>query len=139
MVTQKAEPPTSVCHVVAVPYPGRGHVNPLMNICKQLLSRKPDILINFVVTEEWLGLIGSEPKPDNIRFRTLPNVIPSEHGRANDFPDFVKAVSTKLEAPFDLLLDRLEPPVSAVVADSYLVWMTRVGNRRNIPVASRLI
>ncbi|EXB78534.1 UDP-glycosyltransferase 87A1 [Morus notabilis] len=136
MTNQKSQPPTTVCHVVAMPYPGRGHVNPMMNICKQLISRKPDILITFVVTEEWLGLIGSEPKPDNLRFGTLPNVIPSEHGRANDFPGFVKAVSTKLEAPFEELLDRLEPLVSAVVADSYLVWMTRVGNRRNVPVAS---
>ncbi|ONH99774.1 hypothetical protein PRUPE_6G050000 [Prunus persica] len=128
----------SVCHVVALPYPGRGHINPMMNLCKLLSSKKPDntLLITFVVTEEWHGFIGSDPKPDNIRFATLPNAIPSELVRAKDFPGFVEAVSTKLEAPFEQLVDRLEPPVSAIVADPYVVWAVRVGNRRNIPVAA---
>ncbi|KAE8039343.1 hypothetical protein FH972_011764 [Carpinus fangiana] len=129
--------PSTVCHVVAMPYPGRGHINPMMNLCKLLASKMPQhILVTFVVTEEWLGFIGSDPKPNNIRFATVPNVIPSELGRAKDFPGFVEAVSTKMEAPFEELLDRLEPPVTAIVADTYVVWAIRVGNRRNIPVAS---
>ena len=127
----------SVCHVVALPYPGRGHINPMMNICKQLASRKQQgILISFVVTEEWHGLIGSEPIPENLCFVTLPNVIPSEHGRAKDFAGFVEAVSTKLEAPFEQLLERLEPPVTTIMADCYVVWAVGLGNRKNIPVAS---
>lgn len=128
--------PVATCHVVALPYPGRGHINPMMNLCKLLVSKKHDMLVTFVVTEEWHGFIGSDPKPDNIRFATLPNVIPSELGRAKDFPGFVEAVSTKLQEPFERLLDRLEPEVSAIVADPYVVWAVRVGNKRNIPVAS---
>ena len=128
--------PTAVCHVVAMPYPGRGHINPMMNLCKLLVSKSPDILISFVVTEEWLGFIGSDPKPANIRFATVPNVIPSELGRGRDFAGFVVAVSTKMEAPFEELLDQLEPPVTAIVADTYLVWIVGLGSRRNIPVAS---
>ncbi|VVA16501.1 PREDICTED: UDP-glycosyltransferase [Prunus dulcis] len=34
------------------------------------------------------------------------------------------------------LLDRLEPPVTALIADTYLVWSVEIGNVRNIPVAS---
>lgn len=118
----------------------------MMNICKLLISRQPDILITFVVTEEWLGFIGSQSKPHNIRFRTLPNTIPSEHRRANDFAGFIEAVFTKMEAPFEELLDHLlldedddkqaAAAVSAIIADTYLPWAVDVGNRRNIPVAS---
>jgi hypothetical protein len=129
--------PSNVCHVVGMPFPGRGHINPMMSLCKLLALKRPrQILVTFVVTEEWLGFIGSDPKPANVRFATIPNVIPSELGRAKDFPGFVEAVYTKMEAPFEELLDRLEPPVTAIVADTYLVWATGVGNRRNIPVAS---
>ncbi|KAK4838335.1 hypothetical protein QYF36_012956 [Acer negundo] len=85
---------------------------------------------------QWLGFIGSEPKPDNIRFGTIPNVIPSELGRAKDFSGFVEAVATKIEAPFVELLDQFEYQVTAIVADNYLVWVPGFGNRRNIPVAS---
>ncbi|KAG5567057.1 hypothetical protein RHGRI_002580 [Rhododendron griersonianum] len=80
--------PTTICHVVAIPYPGRGHVNPMMNFCKLLSSKRDEILITFIVTEEWLGILSSEPKPPaNIRFATIPNVIPSEIGRAADVPE----------------------------------------------------
>ncbi|PSR95035.1 UDP-glycosyltransferase [Actinidia chinensis var. chinensis] len=126
--------PTIGFHVVAMPYPGRGHINPMMNLCKILASRKDRIAITFVVTEEWLGILGSEPKPANFRFSTVPNVIPSEFGRGADFPSFFEAVMTKLQEPFERLLDRLEP--SVIVYDTLLAWMVGVGNRRNIPVAS---
>ncbi|KAF7816160.1 UDP-glycosyltransferase 87A1 [Senna tora] len=128
--------PTSVCHVVAIPFPGRGHINPMMNVCKLLASRRPnDILITFVVTQEWLGYIGSDPKPDNIRFASIPNVIPPEREKAADFPRFYEAVMTKMEDPLETLLDQIEPPVTAIVGDVELRWPTAVGNRRNIPVA----
>ncbi|KAM5583094.1 hypothetical protein ABKV19_003153 [Rosa sericea] len=128
--------PTTVCHVVAMPYPGRGHVNPMMNLCKVLASQNSKVLITFVVTEEWLSFIGSEPKPDNFVFATIPNVIPSELVRAAHMVAFFEALMTKMEAPFDLLVDRLEPPPSLIVGDTYLPWAVRVGNRRRIPAAS---
>ncbi|KAF7849590.1 hypothetical protein BT93_L0570 [Corymbia citriodora subsp. variegata] len=123
-------------HVVAIPYPGRGHINPMMNLCKLLASMAPDILITFVVTEEWLGVVGSEPKPDAVRFASIPNVIPSERVRAENFPGFLEAVMTKMEAPVEQLLDRLEPPVTTILADTYLFWAVRIGNKRKIPVGS---
>lgn len=123
-------------HVVAVPYPGRGHVNPMMNLAKLLVSNHSNILVTFVVTEEWLGFIGSDPKPDNIRFATIPNVIPSEHGRADDFVGFLEAVMTKMEAPFQLLLHRLHPTPTFIIYDTFLFWVIAVANRFNIPVAS---
>ncbi|KAM1653467.1 hypothetical protein ACFX15_005676 [Malus domestica] len=126
-----------ICHVVAMPYPGRGHINPMMNLCKLLTSQKPDILITFVITEEWLGFIGSEATPpDNIRLNTIPNVVPSELVRAADMDSFIDAIMTKMEAPFERLMDRLEPPPCLIVADTFLPWAVRAGNRRSIPAAS---
>ncbi|RRT60418.1 hypothetical protein B296_00035676, partial [Ensete ventricosum] len=71
-----------------------------------------------------------------IRLRTIPNVIPSESGRAADFSGFLDAVFTRMGDPFERLLDELEPAPAAIVADSYLPWAVAVGNRRGIPVAS---
>ncbi|CAN8247465.1 unnamed protein product [Cochlearia groenlandica] len=125
-------------HVVAMSWPGRGHINPMMNLCKRLVRRYTNLTVTFVVTEEWLGFIGSDPnKPDRIRFATLPNLIPSELVRANDFIAFVDAVLTKLEEPFEKLLDSLDSPApTAIIADTYVLWAVRVGERRNIPVVS---
>ena len=136
MVSLKVEPATD-CHVVVVAYQARSHHNAMLTLCKQLASRSDGILITYVVTKELVGLIGSDPKPENIRFITVPmDFIPSDqHGGSNSL-GFFHAVSTKLEGPFEQLLDGFEPPVSVVVADTYLIWAVGVGNRRNIPVAS---
>ncbi|GJU91787.1 UDP-glycosyltransferase 87A2-like protein [Tanacetum coccineum] len=125
------------CHVVAIPYPGRGHINPLMNLCKIIAQRRlSDFVITFIVTEEWLGLIGSEHKPDNIRFATIPNVLPSEVGRAKDFPAFINAVQTKMEHPVEQLLHRMEVPANVLIYDTYLIWVSNLGERMSIPIAS---
>ena len=136
MSSVKAKSATQ-CHVVAMPYPGRGHINPMMNLCKTLATKNSNILVTFVVTEEWLRFIGSDPKPDNILFGTIPNVIPSELVRAADINSFAEAIWTKLEAPFVRLLDQLEfPSVTVIIAATLLFWAVGVENRRNIPVAS---
>ncbi|CAN0903945.1 UDP-glycosyltransferase 87A1 [Linum grandiflorum] len=127
----------AVCHLVAMPFPGRGHINPMMNLCKLLASRRTDLLITFVITEEWLGYIGSEPKPDIVQFRTIPNgIIPPERLKAADFLGFYEAVMTKMESPFEQLLDQLQPPVTAIIGDIEVRWAIGIGNRRNIPVAA---
>jgi hypothetical protein len=134
------EPRVRGCHIVAVPFPGRGHVNAMMNLSRLLAAR--GAAVTFVVTEEWLGLIrssssssSSSPTAAGVRLRTIPNVIPSEHGRAADHSGFLDAVATEMEAPFERLLDGLEgPPPAALVADAYVPWVFGVGNRRGVPV-----
>ncbi|MCL7038199.1 hypothetical protein MKW94_005543 [Papaver nudicaule] len=131
-----------------MPYPGRGHINPMMNFCKLLATKfsvKEDIRITFVVTEEWLGFLGSETKsrlPPQIQLKSIPNVIPSELMRGLDHKGFFEAVQTKMEEPFEQILDQLQQDddpsmvVTAILADTLLPWAVSVGNRRNIAMVS---
>ncbi|XP_015066343.1 UDP-glycosyltransferase 87A2-like [Solanum pennellii] len=128
----------SCCHILAIPYPGRGHINPLMNLCKLIAATSiPNHLLQVyvIVTEEWFSFLKSEAKPDNIQFRTIPNVIPSEKDKAKDLLGFMKAVFTEMEAPVDSILDGVPKP-NVILADSFLPWAVGIGERRNIPVAS---
>ncbi|XP_004294770.1 PREDICTED: UDP-glycosyltransferase 87A1-like [Fragaria vesca subsp. vesca] len=127
---------STVCHVVAVPFPGRGHVNPMINLCKLLASKKDNIRITIVVTEEWHGFIASDPQPHQLSFSTIPNVLPSELVRSQNYPGFYEAVMTKMEAPFEELMGRTQPPVTAIIADTELLWAIPAARLRNIPVAS---
>ncbi|XP_058744698.1 UDP-glycosyltransferase 87A1-like [Vicia villosa] len=127
---------TSFSHVVAMPYPSRGHMNPMMNLCKLLVSNNNSILVTVVVTEEWLSILSSEPKPDNISFLSISNVVPSELIRGRDQLGFIEAVMTKMEEPFEEVLYLFDHPPSIIVYDTFLYWVVGVGNRKNIPVAS---
>ena len=131
----KAKPNTQ-CHMVAMPYLDRGHINPMMNLYKILALNSKNILITFVVTEEWLGFISSDPKPNNIRFASIANVIPSVIVQAADISSFIEATMMKLEAPLVRLLDQLKfPSVTVIIAATLLFWAISIENRRNIPVA----
>lgn len=122
--------------VAVIPHPSRGHINAMLNFSRLLASSNGGLLITFVVTEEWLSLIGSPAAPPNIRLRSIPNVIPSEFVRGADMPGFFAAVQSKMEGPFEELLDQLDAAVGFIVADSFLSWAPEFGIRRNIPVAS---
>ncbi|KAL8485217.1 hypothetical protein ACS0TY_027496 [Phlomoides rotata] len=130
------EQPIPPCHVVAMPYPGRGHINPMLNLCSAVAERSAAVLITVVVTEEWLGLIGSMKKPPNMSFAAIPNVLPSEKVRGDDILGFAMASLTKLEEPFERLLDGggLRPP-DFIIADALMPWVGEVAGRRNTPVA----
>ncbi|KAM0989618.1 hypothetical protein ACFX2A_013668 [Malus domestica] len=38
---------SKVCHVVAMLYPGRDHINPMINLCKLLAAKKNDVAVFF--------------------------------------------------------------------------------------------
>lgn len=128
--------PVTTAHLVAVPFPGRGHINPLINFCKVLAIKRPDIIITLVVTEEWHGLLISEEVPHNLTFGTIPNVLPSELVRAADFSGFFEATLTKMEEHVARLIDHLALRPMLIIYDFFLMWIPEVGNRMNIPVAS---
>ncbi|XP_062224106.1 UDP-glycosyltransferase 87A1-like [Phragmites australis] len=129
-------------HVVAVPYPGRGHINPMLVVCRQLAAADSALTVTIVVTEEWLALLASAgvppTLPERVRLATVPNVIPSERDRGADHVGFIDAVRDKMREPFERLLDRLvlERRPVAILADTYLTWGVAVGAQHGIPVCS---
>ncbi|XP_055805476.1 UDP-glycosyltransferase 87A2-like [Solanum dulcamara] len=123
------------CHILSIPYRGRGHINPLMNLCKLIATQNILLRGSVIVTEEWFSFLKSEPKPDNIQFRTIPNVIPSDKCKGKDLRGFMEAVNTKMEAPVESIHDGLPKP-NVILADSFLPCAVSIGERRNIPVAS---
>ncbi|KAF7060523.1 hypothetical protein CFC21_067311 [Triticum aestivum] len=126
------------CRVVALPYPGRGHVNAMLSLCRLLAAR--GVATTVILTEEWVGLVGAaEPLlPACVRLTAIPNVIPSEHGRAADYPGFSDAVNTRMEAPVQRLLEemlQLQSPdmaVVVVVADFLLQWAVPMALKRAV-------
>ncbi|KAI7730802.1 hypothetical protein M8C21_021401, partial [Ambrosia artemisiifolia] len=109
----------------------------MINLCNLIALHHPsNFLITIIITEEWLGFIESEPRPPNIRFATIPNVIPSELNRAADFPGFFNATLTKMEEPVQQLLRQMEVPINVIIYDTYLSWVVNMGSRMNVPVAS---
>ncbi|XP_055960848.1 UDP-glycosyltransferase 87A1-like isoform X2 [Mercurialis annua] len=127
-----------IFHIVAMPHAGQSHINAMINLCNILASKKPhnnNLLITFVLTEDRLSQFNNFIS-NTIRFESIPDVLPPESVRSTNFKVFFDAVLTKMEAPFEQLLDQLQPPATLIMADFVLKWMPDLGTRRNIPVVS---
>ena len=121
------------CHIVIVPYPGRGHINPMFTLCNQLTSSSScahnNVSFTIILTEEWVSLIDPIDKPANVKFASIPNVLPLEHIRGGDNEGFLHAVYTKMEEPVERVFDTLECTPNVIVADccayTYCVLMMK--------------
>eukprot|EP01018_Ginkgo_biloba_P000401 Gb_07441 [translate_table: standard] len=128
-------------HVVAIPYPGQGHINPMMQLCKKLATR-PGMIITFVLTHSWHTQITINAQfrlSSNIRIAEIADVIPSESDRWANFKEFLKAVATKMEAPVEDLIEKSLnqelPPISCIIADLFLPWTVSVAKTFSVPLA----
>ena len=122
----QTDPTTPTCHVASISYPGRSHIKPMFGFYHLLTSRRDDVLIIFVLTQEWRGFIGTDPKPSNFRLSSIPNVIPSELVCTANFLGFLEVVMTKMEDPCERLLDLLKSLVTVIVTDALLFWIMGV-------------
>ncbi|KAJ4812515.1 hypothetical protein LUZ62_025081 [Rhynchospora pubera] len=132
METQQASIPR---HVVAIPLPGRGHVNPMLSLCHNLLLSQPNLLISIILTDEWAQLV-SLPSHSNIRLVTIPNVLPSEADRGSRYEEFVEAVLTLMCGPVEKAIEEMDPPADYILADLLLPWVAGIGRRRRLHVAA---
>ncbi|KAL4342973.1 hypothetical protein S245_035954 [Arachis hypogaea] len=130
------DPPRAVRleHMVVVPYPSCGHINPMMYLSNSIVSTNPNIHITFVVTQQWLPSIITEQQNNNIRIHSIPNLVSNESSPS--FSSTVEAAMTKMEPAIDRLLNEIDQPPTAIIYDGFLYWVAGLANRRNIPVAA---
>uniref|UniRef100_A0A0D6QS53 Glycosyltransferase n=1 Tax=Araucaria cunninghamii TaxID=56994 RepID=A0A0D6QS53_ARACU len=129
-------------HVVVLPYPAQGHVNPMMEFSKRLASK--NIHVTFVITEasrarmlQAQGSVLASPLPD-IQFETISDGLPVDFDRHKDVQRVLGLLQTVGGQTFEELIHRLEgegESVSCIVYDSFLPWVPEIAKKLNIPSA----
>ncbi|KAK6150402.1 hypothetical protein DH2020_015334 [Rehmannia glutinosa] len=130
-------------HVVLVPYPAQGHINPMMTLGKLLHTR--GFFVTFVNTEFNHGrLIRSKGQESvkglsDFRFETIPDGLPpSDEDATQDVPMLCYSTRKTCYEPFKELLTRLNsmtdlPAVSCVVSDGVMSFGMRAAQDLGIP------
>eukprot|EP00253_Pinus_taeda_P010749 PITA_10749 len=131
-------------HVLVIPYPLQGHINPMLLFAKRLASK--EIMVTFVTTEEnrerMLQVQDAEPGASNssmeVKFETISDGLPVDFDRSKDLGmlhDMLRKIGA-LTLPN--LIERLSAQgnkISCIVYDSFLDWVPDVAKKFNIPVA----
>ncbi|KAH9310639.1 hypothetical protein KI387_025674, partial [Taxus chinensis] len=128
-------------HVVVFPYPAQGHMNPMMEFAKRLVSKNLDVTV--VITETVRQRM-SEAQNDvilssrDIRMETISDGLSSENGEAKDLKMIANLLREVGGSTFEGLIERMnaqEQRVSCIVYDSLLEWVPHIATKFSIPSA----
>ncbi|GLJ20524.1 hypothetical protein SUGI_0373500 [Cryptomeria japonica] len=114
-------------HAVLVPFPSRGHVNPMMHLALKLASQ--GISVTFVLTELWRKIISQNDEnpfsqAPNLQAALIPDCVVDESQRWADMVAFIRSLSD-IEVHVAQLLTNLKhsgTPATCIVADVFLRW-----------------
>ncbi|KAL1831651.1 hypothetical protein ACET3Z_001302 [Daucus carota] len=132
----------AVPHIVCMPFPGQGHITPMLTLAKLLHNR--GFYITFVHTDFSYRRSLRSHSPvghsDTFRFETIPDGLPPPES-PDDFPHVIQlCVSTSIHSlsPFRDLVTRLNnspdvPPVTCIISDATMSFTLDVSQELGIP------
>ncbi|CAN0841963.1 7-deoxyloganetin glucosyltransferase [Linum grandiflorum] len=130
-------------HVVCVPFPAQGHINPMLKLAKLLHQR--GFHITFVNTEfnhrrllRSRGPAAFDNLPNHFRFETIPDGLPpsEDEDSTQDVPTLGESTRRTCLGPFRRLVSKLNdaaPPVTCIVSDLIMGFTMKVAEELGIP------
>ncbi|KAF9608289.1 hypothetical protein IFM89_008574 [Coptis chinensis] len=130
-------------HVVCIPYPAQGHINPMLKVAKLLYQK--GFHTTFVNTEYNHKRLLKSRGPDslnglpNFQFTTIPDGLPpSDTDATQDIPALCESTRKNCLVPFRNLINNLNnsanlPPVSCILSDGVMSFTLRVAEELCIP------
>ncbi|MCO5600806.1 hypothetical protein L7F22_054922 [Adiantum nelumboides] len=123
-----------VGHALVVPLPAQGHLNPMMQLAKQLASRS--FLVTFLITSRFHARIPSLLHR-NIRILHIPDGMPPDCDpfAGGNIEPLCRAFEA-LAAPVKRLVQKLVqeiPPLTCIVSDMFAPFTQDVATDFNLP------
>ncbi|KAI3470321.1 hypothetical protein Pfo_026984 [Paulownia fortunei] len=122
-------------HILAVPYPSQGHVNPMLQFCKRLVSKgtKATFAVTNFISNSF------NPKSDTVAIDTISDGFDDGgFSQSEGVADYL----TRLEIAGSKTLEKLiktyqnsNHPIDCIVYDAFLPWVLDVAKKFDIKVA----
>lgn len=127
-------------HVLVVPAPTQGHINPMLQFAKRLVSKS--VMVTFVITEasrvSMLQAQNAVPGESDVQFETISDGFPLDFDRSKDTDAFIQMLVKMGTPALENLIERLNAQgnkISCIIYDSFLPWVLEVATKFNIPAA----
>ncbi|KAF8104915.1 hypothetical protein N665_0165s0004 [Sinapis alba] len=131
-------------HVVCVPFPGQGHINPMLQVAKLLHAKGFHVtFVNNVYNHNRLQRSRGANELNSVpsfQFESIPDgLLETDGDRMQDLPSLCEATMKNCVAPFKELLQRINardddvPPVSCIVADGIMSFTLDAAEELGVP------
>ncbi|KAF9607901.1 hypothetical protein IFM89_003715 [Coptis chinensis] len=130
-------------HLVCIPFPAQGHINPMLKLAKLLHNK--GFHITFVNTEYNHKRLLKSRGPDSLnglpdfQFTTIPDGLPlSDTDSTQSIPALCESTPKNCLVPFRNLINQLNnnsnlPPVSCILSDGVMSFTMIVAEELGIP------
>ncbi|KFK44333.1 hypothetical protein AALP_AA1G244500 [Arabis alpina] len=131
-------------HVVCVPYPAQGHINPMLKVAKLLHAK--GLHVTFVNTVYNHNRLLRSRGPDalhglpSFQFESIPDGLPETDGdTTQDIPALCVSTKKNCLAPFMELIRRINsggdvPPISCIVSDGIMSFTLDAAEELGVPI-----
>ncbi|KAK4436618.1 UDP-glycosyltransferase 74F2 [Sesamum alatum] len=123
-------------HILAVPYPSQGHVNPMLQFCKRLVFKgaKATIAITHFISNT------ISPKSDNVAIDTISDGC-DDGGfmQAENVADYLTRMEIAGSRTLEQLIQKYQEcnnPFDCIVYDAFLPWVLDVAQKYDIKGAA---
>ncbi|XP_074583741.1 UDP-glycosyltransferase 74F2-like [Curcuma longa] len=124
------------CHVLLLPYPSQGHVNPMLQFAKRFAAH--GLTATLVATR--FILANARPTPGSVRLAAISDGCDrAGFAEVSSIPSYLNSLERFGSATLDdLLRSEAEAgrPVGLLVFDAFLPWAGEVGRRNSIATAA---
>eukprot|EP00253_Pinus_taeda_P020937 PITA_20937 len=126
--------------VMVVPYPAQGHINPMLQFAKRLVSK--NVMVTFVMTEasreDIFQAQDASISSQELQFETISDGLPLDFDRSKDFEMTMQMFRKMGVLSLINLIERLDAQgnnICCIIYDSFLPWVPEVANKFDIPLA----
>lgn len=117
------EKKSSTAHVLALPYPSQGHINPMLQFCRRLASRglKTTLALTTFINNSM------QPKPDVVQFDTISDGYDvggfMETCDIESYLERFEKVGSRTLAELIKRHESSDYPITCVIYDSFMPWV----------------
>ncbi|KAL1544842.1 UDP-glycosyltransferase 74F2-like [Salvia divinorum] len=123
-------------HILAIPYPSQGHVNPMHQFCKRLVfkgAKTTFALTKFIIKS-------FNPKSDSVAIETISDGFDEGgFGQAADVSDYLMRMEQAGSKTLEDLIQSYQSsnnPIDCIVYDAFLPWALEVAKKYDIKGAA---
>lgn len=135
---EKSAPPHTG-HILAIPYPSQGHINPMLQLCKRVFATHPTIKSTFAVTTFIASTFPAADHP-SITIAAISDGFDSGgFSDADSVDSYLAAVASAGRKSLADLIRRLassSDPVTCVVYDAFSPWALDVAKDHGLPAVA---
>ncbi|CAA0833331.1 UDP-glycosyltransferase 74E2 [Striga hermonthica] len=119
-------------HILAIPFPLQGHINPILQFCNRLSSK--GVRVTFVTTVSVSKTLQTKPRDRHIE--TVPESTAVEASEGLDvYEIYIRNFRAAISSGLPRIIDKYGNsgfPVKAVVYDSVIPWVLDIAHEKGV-------